>query len=560
MRRTCCAVGLAVLTAVVAASAAWAQPKVVAPPAVPPPGEGEPAAVVPAGDVSIPALPAPQAAPPAAERVKPPPIVIEERGRKPAPAAPADGPPPRQEAAVTLEWVGPGSARTGQPVDYNLVVQNTSSIPVQEVMVRARVPKELSVAAAEPKAVVEDNVLMWELGVLTPKQSKTLQLRFVAAAEGDLTPQAWVTFTGTAFARFRVREPRLEVKVGAPEKLTAGEDAVLNVTVSNAGQAAADVVKVEATLSEGLESSRGRKAEFELRGLQPGESRTLRFPCAARAGGAQYVEAVAEADSGARVQARATVNVSMPRLTVEVSGPGLRCLERRAPYTLKVTNTGDLPATEVTVQDVVPEGFKVLAADGGGRYHAPTRTVSWALGEIPPGQSREVRMEALAVAPGEHRHQVTAQAAPGLRAAAEFVTRVEGMSALLVQVAESDDPVEAGGETTYEVRVTNSGSKPETGVKLVCSVPAKMELKSAAGPAAHKVEGKDVVFEALPRLDPKSDAVYRVHVKAAAPELARFKVQLTSAEVVEPLVVMEATRVYGDAPRTGPEVTEQGSR
>src|SRR5262249_58926943 len=96
------------------------------------------------------------------------------------------------------------------------------------------------------------------------------------------------------------------------------------------------------------------------------------------------------------------VNVIAPRLDGQVSGPGLRCLERKALYTIKVTNTGDAAATNVTVGDVVPAGFLVQAASHGGRYDSSTRTVAWFLGEVAPGQSREVQLEAKAVIPGRH--------------------------------------------------------------------------------------------------------------------------------------------------------------
>ena len=75
----------------------------------------------------------------------------------------------------------------------------------------------------------------------------------------------------------------------------------------------------------------------------------------------------------------------MPRLDLQMSGPGLRYLGRKAVYSLKVTNPGDAPASNVTIGDLVPEGFKVLAASEGGRHDFTTRTVSWFLGEIGRG-------------------------------------------------------------------------------------------------------------------------------------------------------------------------------
>src|SRR5213078_1603581 len=98
------------------------------------------------------------------------------------------------------------------------------------------------------------------------------------------------------------------------------------------------------------------------------------------------------------------VNVLMPRLDVQLTGPGLRYLERKALYTLRVSNAGDAPAGNVTVSDVVPEGFKVLAASDSGRHEASTRTVHWFVGDLAPGQAREVKLEVQAVKAGAHKH------------------------------------------------------------------------------------------------------------------------------------------------------------
>ena len=165
-----------------------------------------------------------------------------------------------------------------------------------------------------------------------------------------------------------------------------------------------------------------------------------------------------------------------------------------------------------------------------------------------PGQSREVNLEVLAINTGEHKHKANVIAARGLKNDAEIITRVEGLSALLMELVDLDDPVEVGADTAYEIRVTNTGSKTETNLQLICTVPDKMEFRGATGAAncRFRVQGKDIVFEPLPKLAPRADAIYRVNVRGVAPGDLRFRARITADGLTEPVLKEESTKVYGD--------------
>jgi uncharacterized repeat protein (TIGR01451 family) len=459
----------------------------------------------------------------------------------------AMGPTGRQEPAVSIEWIGQPAAKVGQVNDYAVVIRNVSNIPVQQVLVRVRLAGAANVMAADPKPTIDDNVMSWDVGTLQPKQEKVLQLKLAAAARGDMAAQAWVTFTGATALKVRVREPKLLVKTTGPERVMVGDATAFTVTVTNPGDGPAEHVKIAADLSAGLEHPRGSKVEFALGNLGAGESRAVQVVCLTKTGGEQSCHAMAEADGGLRVMDRAVCAVIMPRLDLEAKGPKLRYLDRKAVYTIKVTNPGDAPAANVTVSDVVPAGFRFVTADGGGQHDPAARTVSWFLGEVGPGQTREVNVELMCVATGEFTHKVAAQSSRGLKVEGETATRIEGLSALQLDVSDVEDPVELNGEAVYEIRVTNTGSVTETDVKVACALPVdKVQYKSATGPSGVHVEGTEVVFDPLPRLAPKADAVYKVTVKCTAAGTIHMKARVTSGGVTEPITKDETTRVYAD--------------
>jgi uncharacterized repeat protein (TIGR01451 family) len=453
----------------------------------------------------------------------------------------------RQDSAISMEWVAPAVAKIGVAQGYVLALRNAGTTPVQEVLVRVSIPAGMRMDSSEPKGDVENNVHVWRVGTMMPHQDKNLQMKLVADARGDVTPKAWVTFTGMTLLRVKVREPKLVAQVAAPEKVMIGDPAAFTLTVSNPGDGQADQVKIHAKISDGLEHGRGSEVNFDIGNLAAGESRSVQMICGTRAGGVQKCACLAEAEGGLAAGNTVSVNVVSPRLDLQVVGPGLRYLDRKALYTLRVMNQGDAAATNVTVADVVPAGFKVLAATDGGRHDSNTRTVSWFLGEIGPGQAREVKFEAQAIEIGEQKHQVSAVGARGLRTESEMVTRVEGVSAMALDLTNAEDLIEVGAETTYEVRVANTGSKTETDIKLVAVLPDKMEFKNVVSPVPHHVEGKSIIFDPIDKLMPRAEATVKITVKALEAGSIRFKAQVSSANLVEPVLKMEPTRIYSDA-------------
>lgn len=451
-----------------------------------------------------------------------------------------------QEPAVSLEWIGPSAVKVGIPAEYTVSVRNICAIPVQKVFVQVRVPAGVNVVASEPKAEGADNVLVWELGTLLAHQDRRLSLKLLSSQRGDLACQAWVTFTGSAVMKMRVREPKLLVKVAVPDKVIVGDPTSVVLTVSNMGDLATDNVKITAMLPDGLECVRGKKLNYDIGTLAAGETRTVTVSCVSKTPGQQKCDVFAEAEGGLKSGDTAAVNVVQPRLDLVVAGPKMRYVDKRATYTLKVSNPGEAPATNVFITDMIPRGFRFVQADSGGQHDEASRSVKWFIGELGAGQAREVKVELLATAQGEFSHKVFAHASHGMKAEQEVKTIVEGLAAILMELVDTEDPVEVGSDTAYEIKVTNTGSKAETDVRLICTVPAQMKIKAVHGPVKYDVVGNDIVFQPLPQLTPKTDAVYKVTVTAVQKGDARFKAALTTTDLVEPVVKVEPTKVYAE--------------
>lgn len=531
------------------------QPQVT-PPMVPAP---QPQATLPTVPVSQPqatppTVPAPQPMLPvevsrpalAIQIAAPVPIAspVEERPAPPSEAIPPTG---RQSPAVSLEWHGPLTVRVGQPNDYTLLVRNTGTAAVTGVTVRVRLPEGLRPQGADPQpSANEGGLWRWDVGTLQARQDRSLALRLVPAGNGEVDCQAWVTFTGAAALRIRACEPKLVVRAAFPERVQLGDAVTAMLTVQNTGDAPAEQVRVRVTVSEGLEHARGRQIELDVGTLTAGDSRSLPLSCVARAGGEQRCELVAEGEGGLQARAQTAVVVQQARLVVEATGPRVRYLERKAIYSFKVANAGDATAGNTQVATVLPTGLRFLQALDGGRYDPATRQATWFLGDLPPGQTREVKAEVVAVEVGDHRQQIVVQAARGARADGELLTRIEAVSALLLEVVDVEDPVEVGGEVTYEIRITNIGSRTETDVRLQCQLPEQLQLQQANGATTGRMERQIVQFEPIAQLPPRSAVKYRLVARGLSPGQMRVTCQVTSATLPEPVVETQTTRIYAD--------------
>ena len=60
------------------------------------------------------------------------------------------------------------------------------------------------------------------------------------------------------------------------------------------------------------------------------------------------------------------------------------------------------------------------------------------------------------------------------------------------------------------------------------------------------MEAEGVIFAPLTKLAPKADSVFRVQLEGTRPGDQRVTVEVTTAEISQPIRKEESTRVFGD--------------
>jgi uncharacterized repeat protein (TIGR01451 family) len=120
------------------------------------------------------------------------------------------------------------------------------------------------------------------------------------------------------------------------------------------------------------------------------------------------------------------------------------------------------------------------------------------------------------------------------------------VAALTVDIRNGDNVIEVGAETTYEIRVLNQGTGPDTNVQVMAILPDGMEPRPAESLDAFRVAGRQIVFQPMARLDPGQEAMYRVRAACKRAGDWRFKIQLTSDQLRLPVCKEESIRIYSD--------------
>jgi uncharacterized repeat protein (TIGR01451 family) len=452
-----------------------------------------------------------------------------------------------QAPAIALQKNAPVEIQVGIPAEFETVVQNTGKVAARGVIVVDQVPHGTRLIDATPPANAgPDGSLTWRLGSLDPGETKRITMQLMPETEGEIGSVAQVALLAQAGVRTICTRPMLSVKHSGPQKVLIGEKVTFTIAVSNPGSGAATGIVLEENVPAGLSHAAGNELEYEIGTLRPQETKKLELTLNAEQAGVLENVLLVRGEGNLVAEHRATVEVIAPKLQLNVVGPTKRYLERQAKYSVSIANPGTAPANNVELIAYLPKGMKYVANDKQGQYDPQTHAVYWSVEELPPQENGVVQLTILPIETGAQQIRVEGKADLQLSESIETRVDVDGVAELLFTVADASDPIEIASDTTYVIRLSNNGTKPDTNVRVVVQMPPGMQPLAGDGPTAAAIQGHSVVFEPLARLAPKSETVFKVTAKGLADGLQLIKVQVASDELEKPVAKEEGTRVYSD--------------
>lgn len=274
------------------------------------------------------------------------------------------------------------------------------------------------------------------------------------------------------------KSPQISVETIGPRKIVVGKEAAYEVVLQNTGEQAAEEVAVTVGLPDWAEvagsfASTGEVAAADhsvpcrwvLRRVEAHSKEKLTLKIVPRQ--SKPFELAVRWDFK-QSPSQALIEVQEPKLSMRLDGPREVLFGKKELYQLKLGNSGNGPAENVTLT-LMP----LTIGD--------SQPVTHRLGTIPAGDQRTIEVELTARQSGKVKIRVEANGDGGAHAdLAESVLVHRG--ALLVEV---DGPAVqfVGTPAGYRVVVRNPGDAAATNVKITAKLPTGMRFVSGSGGA-----------------------------------------------------------------------------
>jgi uncharacterized repeat protein (TIGR01451 family) len=450
-----------------------------------------------------------------------------------------------QSPSVVIQKRAPEEVKVGKPASFVIHVQNVGGVEALGVRVLDRVPVGMRLVDASPSPAVEGDLLTWELGALEPGGERTITMQLIPEREGELGSVARVTFEAAASVRTISTRPELKISQRAPEQVLIGQQLEIEIEVSNPGTGAATGVILQEDVPEGLEHPKGRQLDNVIGTLAPGEVRrqVLRLRAVAPGQVENHIRLIG--DDGLETENSVVVQVVAPELAIELEGPSRRFLERQAVFNINLANVGTADATNVEVVAYLDRGFSFVGTEYQGQYDPDRHAVYWSLAELPAEGRGSVPLRLLPIEQGDRAIRLEATGDLNVVARHEKNVSVDTLAELTFSITDDADPIEVGSEATYEIRISNRGSRDDSDVKMQMLLPPGLELVSSEAEAS--TDGKGLIaFAPTAALPAGSDTVHRVRVRGVAAGTHVVKAIVTSAQATVPVTKEESTMVYAD--------------
>jgi uncharacterized repeat protein (TIGR01451 family) len=441
---------------------------------------------------------------------------------------------------VALDAVAPQAV--GETESFVVELRVKALANVARIVIRQEIPANVEYVESQPAAQHNGNELVWQIGKMHADETQLISVTFKALKQSTPEICATVEALPLTCVAITITKPAISITKTGPATAMLNEIVPYTVTIKNTGNGTAKNVVVYDKVPNGMQHESGETTlRFDVGSLEPQGEKSFAVSLKALQRGRFVNRATVETSNAGKAEADAPTVVLLQDFAVTKVGIPEQYLNKKAKYVIAVSNVGDTTLQNVEVADNAAPETSIVTADGATAVTG-TRAV-WTIPQLAPGAEETFEIVLTSRIPGTHKNSVVVTAG-GLQRQADYSTLWKGYAALLMEVIDTEDPLQVDEETTYIIRVTNQGTKEDNNVSIRAEFPEEIAPLSAAGDSAGAVKGNVVTFTPVPSLGAKQSATYNIKAKAAKIGDGRLKVYLKSDLIKTPVVEEESTHVY----------------
>ena len=285
-----------------------------------------------------------------------------------------------------------------------------------------------------------------------------------------------------------IQNAQLAVVKEIPSEVSFGAETLYRIHIKNTGNAVAHGVTLRDAVPEGARlieyqppaaPSAAGEVVWPAFDMQPNEERV--FEC-------RFVpETEGVIGSSATVtfasEASGKTTCTRPQLHLAARGPAHTMIGETVKLDIEITNVGTGTARGVTLLENVPEWLS----------HPSGRMLNNVIGDIKPGEKKELALSLKAVSPGAITNVLSVSTESGLYEEAStdlFVNAPE----LSLEISGSKQRY-LQREAVYRLKVWNPGSAPAKGVKLTAKLPEQMQFVRTNNEGLYQESDRTVHWE-----------------------------------------------------------------
>ena len=448
--------------------------------------------------------------------------------------------PVQTSGQYLLSIKGPASIQVNEAFVCEITL--TARQDFEEALVQQKIEDGLEYVKSDPPAAQKQNYIYWKFPAMKAGESATLKVTYIPNRKSDFELCAKAQVIVNECVTVRATQPKIAISKTGQETAIMGEEIPYTISVRNEGDGIARDVVLYDFVPNGLRHASGTsKLVNNLGTLGPGETKVITIILKAVAPGTHCNKAVVETSNAGRAKDDAYTKIMSRDIRLVKTGPAMEYFKKRATYSIVVENTADSPLTDIQVRDTLPPYTRLLGAPGGT---IEGNTVLWVIPRLDPGQKQRFSLVLTCTTGGIHTNTVDLTTREGLRRRAYAPTLWRGFGAILLEVIDTDDPLQDEVETTYIIKVTNQGTANDRNIKIKAEFPFEIVPLAVKSPVKGWVQDKVVQFEPYLQLAPKQTIEYQIRAKGKEPGDGRVKVYLTSDLLRTPVVEEESTHVY----------------